>query len=173
MKIDEMVTYLEECGFKVTKTYNSDRKLYIFQIVKDNVSITRNYKFDPNMRLDRVRLMQEEFLDDMKADWHRAWEQHQDMVNQFEIKDVIFNYPATIVLWADGTKTVVKCQADDEFDPEKGLAMAIAKKALGNKGNYCNVIKKYTDTYYKDPSVLLRNSLRIFSDIFRKFAKEE
>ena len=35
----------------------------------------------------------------------------------------------------------------DEFDPEKGLAMAIAKKALGNKGNYYNVIAKWTDEY--------------------------
>jgi hypothetical protein len=63
-----------------------------------------------------------------------------------EILDVIFNEPATIVFWADGTKTVVKA-IYDEFDPEKGLAMAIAKKALGNKGSYYNVIAKWTDEY--------------------------
>ena len=60
-----------------------------------------------------------------------------------EIKNVIFNDPATIVFWEDGTKTVVKCQDGDEFDPEKGLAMAIAKKAYGNKGGYCNKLKKW------------------------------
>ena len=60
-----------------------------------------------------------------------------------EIKNVIFNYPATIVFWKDGTKTVVKCQDGDDFDPEKGLAMAIAKKAYGNKGSYCNKLKKW------------------------------
>ena len=60
-----------------------------------------------------------------------------------EIKNVIFNDPATIIFWEDGTKTVVKCQDGDEFDPEKGLAMAIAKKAYGNKGNYCNKMKKW------------------------------
>ena len=71
------------------------------------------------------------------------------------IKKVIFNNPATIVLWTDGTKTVVKAQAIktvkmkriidiyDEFDPEKGLAMAIAKKALGNKGSYYDEFKKW------------------------------
>ena len=63
-----------------------------------------------------------------------------------EILDVIFNEPATIIYWADGTKTVVKA-IYDEFDPEKGLAMAIAKKALGNKGNYYNVIAKWMDEY--------------------------
>ena len=59
------------------------------------------------------------------------------------IKKVIFNYPATIVLWYDGSKTVVKCQDGDIYDPEKGLAIAISKKALGNKGNYCNEFKKW------------------------------
>ena len=29
------------------------------------------------------------------------------------------------------------------INPEKGLAMAISKKALGNKGNYCNEFKKW------------------------------
>ena len=61
----------------------------------------------------------------------------------FTIKNVIFNDPATIVFWMDGTKTVVKTQDDDIFDPEKGLAMAIAKKAYGNQGNYYNNLKKW------------------------------
>lgn len=59
-----------------------------------------------------------------------------------EIKKVIFNRPATIVIWSDNTKTVVKCE-NENFDREKGLAMAIAKKALGNKGDYFNVFKKW------------------------------
>jgi hypothetical protein len=63
--------------------------------------------------------------------------------HKLEIKNVIFNDPATIVFWTDGTKTVVKCQDGDIYDPEKGLAMAISKKALGNKGNYCNELKKW------------------------------
>ena len=58
------------------------------------------------------------------------------------INRVVFNDPATIVIWNDGSKTVVKA-SNEPFDPEKGLAMAIAKKALGNKGNYYKVFKKY------------------------------
>lgn len=61
-----------------------------------------------------------------------------------EIADVIFSGPATIVQWKDGTKTVVKCGEGENFDPEKGLVMAITKKALGNKGNYYETIKKWT-----------------------------
>lgn len=59
------------------------------------------------------------------------------------IKNVIFNPPATIVFWEDGTKTVVKAE-NEAFDPEKGLAMAITKKVLGNKGNYFETVKKWT-----------------------------
>ena len=65
------------------------------------------------------------------------------------IKDVIFNPPATIVLWMDGTKTVVKDQGEVFYDPEKGMAMAVAKKAFGNQGNYYNQFKKYLDIYEK------------------------
>lgn len=63
--------------------------------------------------------------------------------NPFTIKKVIFNNPATIVFWADGTKTVVKCGEDDFYDAEKGLAMAISKKALGNQSNYYKTFKKH------------------------------
>lgn len=62
---------------------------------------------------------------------------------KFAIKDVIFNPPATIVFWKDGSKTVVKCGENDIFDPEKGLAMAFAKKILGNKGSYYETFRKW------------------------------
>lgn len=60
-----------------------------------------------------------------------------------KIQKVIFNDPATIVFWSDKTKTVVKAQDGDIFDPEKGLAMAISKKALGNGYDYYNKFKKW------------------------------
>ena len=58
------------------------------------------------------------------------------------IKKVIFNCPATVILWGNGSKTVVKAN-NEPFDREKGLAMAISKKFFGNKGNYMNHFKKW------------------------------
>lgn len=80
-------------------------------------------------------------------------------------KQVIFNPPATIVFWDDGSKTVVKCQdmmidlsvkggignltlgyatvGTEIFDKEKGLAMAFCKKMFGNKGGYYNMFKDW------------------------------
>lgn len=59
------------------------------------------------------------------------------------IRKVIFNDPATVVLWSDGTKTVVKCGPDDIFDKEKGLAMAIVKKMAGNDTRFHKVFKQW------------------------------
>lgn len=67
-------------------------------------------------------------------------EKHDDILVP-KIKNVILNDPAVIVMWGDGTKTVVKAQGE-EFDPEKGLAMAISKKAFGNKHSYYGVFLK-------------------------------
>lgn len=65
------------------------------------------------------------------------------------IKDVIFNNPVTIILWNDGTKTIVKCEGE-EFDPEKAIAMAFMKRAMGNKGSYYNTVRKWIENgkYY-------------------------
>lgn len=67
------------------------------------------------------------------------------------IRKVIFNDPATIVLWSDGTKTVVKCGPEDTFDMEKGLAMAIIKKMAGNDNRFHKVFKQYTKKKKKEP----------------------
>lgn len=96
----------------------------------------------------------------------------QTATGKYGIKEVIFNNPATIVKWDDGTQTVVYCQDNvveivketkkivdgeevtvkkkvrkpkkaDTFNPEIGLAMAIVKKHFGNMGNYNNVFHKY------------------------------
>ena len=81
------------------------------------------------------------------------------------IKNVIFNDPATIVLWEDNTKTVVKAQGEDVFDPEKGLAMAIVKRALGNKGHYCEIFKQWIpkeeDIVFLKPKTGKRSSISL------------
>lgn len=83
----------------------------------------------------------------------------------YKIQKVIFNDPATIVFWPDGSKTVVKCQVGDVYDPEKGLAMAIVKKVYGNKGSYCNEIKKWTDKYYTSKADSLSQTSFIKPDL--------
>ena len=91
------------------------------------------------------------------------------------IKKVIFNNPATIVFWSDGSKTVVKAHNND-YDPEKGLAMAIAKKALGNEGNYYNVFKKWLPNEDSSEEIRDRTCYEIagerFNEILDRITKE-
>ena len=87
------------------------------------------------------------------------------------IHKVIFNNPCTIILWSDKTKTIVKCGEDEEYDPEKGMAMAISKKFLGNKGNYYETFKKWLpeeekpiefDVSFKNVVTNLKETMRNF-----------
>lgn len=78
-----------------------------------------------------------------KRHFEEATKMYSNKTIRNKIKKVIFNDPATIVFWSDGKKTVVKCGERDIYDPEKGLAMAIAKRALGNEGNYYELFKKW------------------------------
>ena len=61
-----------------------------------------------------------------------GWYKFKKVDNDSSISRVIFNDPATIIMWADGTKTIAKTHCDDAFDPEKGFAVACAKNLLGS-----------------------------------------
>lgn len=90
------------------------------------------------------------------------------------IEKVIFNDPATIIIWKDGKKTVVKAGEGEEYDPEKGFAMAISKYALGNEGNYYETFKKWLPEKVKiewdgpSPERSLDEALSWFKDISTK-----
>ena len=92
--------------------------------------------------------------------------------NTAAIKNVIFAPPATIVYWSDGSKTVVKCSEKDVFDPEKGLAMAIAKRCGGNKGSYYreiqNCVEKSGKKYPGKPAA--RKAVDL--DVLKKYSSE-
>lgn len=85
-------------------------------------------------------------------------------IGAYGIEKVLFQNPATIVFWSDGTKTVVNCMDNveikkkvvdgkeitirkpkkaDTYSEEAGLAMAIVKKWAGNNGNYNNIFREF------------------------------
>ena len=77
------------------------------------------------------------------------------------IKDVIFSDRVTVILWKDGTKTMVRAGKHEDYDPEKGFAMAVCKKMFGNEGNYYEVFKKYVpiDHYVADKKDTKTNAM--------------
>lgn len=176
--MDAMKYFLESVGFKVTREYIHKEKRYRFIIELHGASYVGFFTYPDKdglspdkkseiMREFCVRLINSfwsEYLMDISGPIARrpltADENtyiNNDIASvttnahfRHTIEKVIFNDPATIVFWSDGTKTVVKTQNGETFDPEKGLAMAMAKRAFGNKGNYYNHISKWVDQYNKD-----------------------
>ena len=112
---------------------------------ESNLQVTLN-GYPTDLRVTQHDLMTLDRVLEQKLNGRRKMNYYP--ANPFAIKDVIFNDPATIVFWEDGTKTVVKAK-DEAFDPEKGLAMAFAKKAQDNRYEYYNVFKHYLKKYEK------------------------
>lgn len=123
----------------------------------------------------RIRKPEESVLDSMRyMHWvdrvmeEAAKKKEETTMTAASIKNVIFNPPATIVFWIDGSKTVVKCNAKEEFDPEKGMAMAIAKRCANNSDDFYKEIKKWVEkSGYKqvdDAKALVKEIKRVYYD---------
>lgn len=117
-----------------------------------------------------------ELIADRGGNWRirygglNAGKKSTSATNAAAIKRVIFNPPATIVYWSDCTKTVVKCNVNDVFDPEKGLAMAIAKRCVGNTGAYYAEIRHWVAECGKDyPGKPYTESSSVENDALKKY----
>lgn len=64
-----------------------------------------------------------------------------------KIERVVFDEAkrTTVVIWKDGEKTMIKCQAGDLFDKEKALALCYMKRILGNRGSFNETLKRYAN----------------------------
>lgn len=61
---------------------------------------------------------------------------------ELELDKIIFNDPATIAFWNDGTKTIVKCTEGQTFSEYYGYLAALAKKLFGTNGAINRIIKE-------------------------------
>ncbi len=89
---------------------------------------------------------------------------------QPDVKDVIFNPPATVVLWDDGTKTVSKCSEDDSYEPRLGFLICVAKKYFGNGSRYKKVMEKFNVPDYGLVDIIRH---QIDPDVYTTYEEEE
>lgn len=97
-----------------------------------------------------------------KTSFEKVFEKLSNRNTIPEIRELVFNNPATIIFWEDGTKTIVKTQNGEAFDKEKGFCMAVVKKLFGNEGNYYNIVDKWINKKaktYDDSNKKKSNSL--------------
>jgi hypothetical protein len=182
---EEMIKNMTKDGFEksIFKTYREadealakkycKRKDYNDMINLKNITVCIDGDYyKPRNGVAAVRVGEHPTFD-LQVEMDPLYKINEGPGRAYRIKDVIFNPPATIVFWVDGTKTVVKTQYDEPFDPEKGLAMAIAKKALGNQGNYFETIKKYVAPYNEREMEIAKEAFAGFLEILNSTFPEE
>ena len=76
------------------------------------------------------------------------------------VKKVILNGDVTIVLWNDGTKTIVRRDKNDVYDPEKAILACMAKKLYENTGIFNEPIEDAIEKYSFSDKVLLQRLLK-------------
>ncbi len=74
---------------------------------------------------------------------HKLEEEEDDIISIDSIERVIFNPPATIVIFKDGRKTIAKTMEQDEFQPEMGFAMVMMKEIFETRGEYKRWIQQW------------------------------
>lgn len=95
-----------------------------------------------------------------------------------KVKKVIFNGNRTIVIFDNGTKSIVKCE-DEKFDKEKGLAMALVKAVYGTNeshSNYYNIFKKWIpdeEVLSADEIAYCERDAEVVKDLVENVAKNE
>lgn len=92
--------------------------------------------------VDFIEDMFRDLINDSILEGRRSVYIHNDVTKKLEIDRVIINPPATIIKWRDKTKTVVKCQDKEPYDPEKGIALCFVKKLYGNNAKYYTIMKQ-------------------------------
>lgn len=145
----------------------------------------RTFQFNPGDLLRdrqgdwRIRKREESVFDSMRyMHWancvmeEATKKKEETNMTAASIKNVIFAPPATIVYWSDGSKTVVKCSEKDVFDPEKGLAMAIAKRCGGNKGSYYKEIQNWVEKSGKKYPGKTAAGKAVDLDVLKKYSSE-
>lgn len=67
------------------------------------------------------------------------------------IKRIIYSDKHTIVIWEDGSKTIVKCAGDETFDEYTGFCAAVAKKLFKSTSAVKKVIERKKHVVQQKP----------------------
>ena len=98
-----------------------------------------------------------------------------DEMKNVDVKKIIFSGPKTIVLWSDGTKTIVSMSKDEtNFDPEAAFCAAYAKKMFGTNSKIKRIIKEKSniEQHQRIVEEKLKEELAKISQDYDKFMRE-
>ena len=106
-------------------------KNVVIRDITTSISADTPFWMKLSVDVDLTNLPERFSFDDIAEALNRAFNPNI-FGKSLTVKKVIYNGPATIILWNDGTKTVVKCKEGDPYSPEAGFALAVLKRLTGN-----------------------------------------
>ena len=115
-----------EIGRKIPSELEQDMLCDLYNVSRDRLGLVQKRQHKPDIcPVDVMRTLKNlnDVIDQINASI--VDERLVDLISK-----VIFHNPETIVLWKDGTKTVVRAQGE-RFDKEKGVLMALNKYLFG------------------------------------------
>ena len=133
---------IHERKVNVYKMFDSDYK-DLWNIIAASI-LAENIGASMTIASDKITISSNNNVVSNAAYLNNGW---HPLISVPIVKNIYYNFEKSIttVLWADGTKTVVKCVDEDEFDPEVGFAMALMKKIYPNRSE----IKRTVDEEYR------------------------
>lgn len=86
-----------------------------------------------------------------QPEWHCEYERterrrsYAAVANAVGVKRIIYNDPATVIFWTDGTKTIVKRAKGEKFSKYTAFCAALAKKLYGNNSVVRRIVESGFD----------------------------
>ena len=125
---------------KMQKDYEEALKTAMAKSGVD-ITFTNNYTYNPQQSSGNTS---------NGTYWYACWGAdggHFITEKDFIPTKIIFNPPATICYFPDGSKIIVKCASDEEFVEEEGVMACIVKKIFKSR----NAFKKLVKNAYRQP----------------------
>lgn len=142
---EDLMDRLSPSGVKISPTTSYKANIDLKDIIKDEI---KNYDKNRIFSDDILTELLADNLKDLRKKLTKELEEElarekRKAIDNFisEIDKVYFGKGTTVIKWKNGTRTKVKCQDDETFDKEKGVAMCIIKHMFGDIGYYNEIFK--------------------------------
>ena len=154
---DLFTFYTSELDIRNFSTSRNSHNAYekqIYNIETEYVFITKEFFTSLNDCIYFTKTKREEPRITNKLEQQWSWDckplnMTKKEIKMTKIKDIKLNGPATILFTTDNKKVVVKCRPGDDYDPEKGILMALCKYIINSNTNRNNWTEVF-DIPYKD-----------------------
>lgn len=168
---------LDNRNFSTSRNSHNAYEKQIYNIENEYVFITKEFFTSLNDCIYFTKTKREEPRITNKLEKQWSWDckplnMSKKETKMTKIKDIKLNGPATILFTIDNKKVVVKCRPGDDYDPEKGILMALCKYIYSSNTNRNNWTEVFNIPYSDEIDVEKVIAMTIVKCYFYKNDKD-